>query len=79
MNGLKVRKVDQAGIRTVPHTHYTARLVNHNKFTFSVLMQYLDGFRRDWRLVTMHDIFEAIAVPHDRARLGNLAIDGSDA
>ena len=27
----------------------------------------------------MHDIFEAIAVPHDRARLGNLPVDGSDA
>lgn len=61
------------------HTHNTTRLVNHDEITFSVLEEYLDGFRRDRRLVTMNDILDAIAVPHDRVGLGNPAIDGRNA
>jgi hypothetical protein len=64
---------------SVLYTHDATRLVNHDKVTFSVLVKYLDGFRRDRGLVTMNDIFNAVSVPHDRVRLGDLAIDGSDA
>ena len=63
----------------VQYTHNTTRLINHDEITFSVLEEYLDGFRRDRRLVTMNDIFDAIAVPHNSVRLGNLAVDGRNA
>jgi hypothetical protein len=59
--------------------HDATRLVNHDEVTFSVLVKYLDGSRRDRRFVTMNDIFDAIPVPHDRVRLGDLAVDSSDA
>jgi len=64
---------------SVLYTHDATRLVNHDKVTFSVLVKYLDRFRRDRRLVTMNNIFDAIPVPHDRVRLGDLGIDSSDA
>jgi hypothetical protein len=63
----------------VQYTHNTTRLVNHDEITFSVLEEYLDGFRRDRRLVAMNDIFDAIAVPHNRVGLGNLPVDGRNA
>ena len=65
---------------SVQHTtHDATRLVNHDEITFSVLVKYLDGLRRDRRLVTMNNIFDAIPVLHYRVRLGDLAIDSSDA
>ena len=42
-------------------------------------MKYFDGLSRYRRLVTMYDILDAIPVPHDCVRLGDLAIDSSDA
>lgn len=79
MNRLKAKRI-QINLRSsVLYTHDATWLVNHDKITVSVLVKYLDGFRRDRRLVTMNDIFDAIPVPHDRVRLGDLAIDGSDA
>jgi hypothetical protein len=64
---------------SILYTHDATWLVDHDKVTFSVLVKYLDGFRRDRRLVTMNNIFDAIPVPHDRVGLGDLAIDSSDA
>ena len=58
--------------------HGATRLVNHDIITLPVLVKYLDGFRRDQRLVTMNDIFDAIPVPPYRVRLGDLAVDSSD-
>lgn len=63
----------------VQYTHNTTRLVNHDEITFSILEEYLDGFRRDRRLVAMNDIFDAITVPHNRVGLGDLAVDGRNA
>lgn len=39
-----------------------------------VLVQSLDRFRRHWRFVVTQDIFDAIAVPRDRASLPGFAI-----
>lgn len=76
----KSKKRIQINLRSsVLYTHDATRLVYHDEITFAVLVKYLDGFRRDRRLVTMNNIFHAIPVPHDRVRLSNLAIDSSDA
>ncbi len=60
-------------------THDATRLVDHDEITFAVLVEYLDRFRRDRRLVAMNDIFDAIPIAHEGIRLGNIAVDGSDA
>jgi hypothetical protein len=60
-------------------THDAAWLVDHDEFALSVLVQYLDGFRRDRWLVPMNNVLDPIAVTHDGVRLRNLSVDSSHA
>jgi hypothetical protein len=60
-------------------THDATWLVDNYELAVSVLVQYLDTPGRDRGLMAMDDIFDAVAVAHDRVRLGDLPVDSSDA